>query len=142
MLTPSPRVGILVVAIVLLVSGATFASQGSLSLRRGASVLLLGSPGYSPTSELPRALFDEARVQAQQGSRRLSIVTSHAAIRSALAQRSIQPPDDWAALSAQGEDVLAGTPATTALVDQMLAAAHQAVEGFEAASDDAMARRE
>ena len=142
MLTPSPRVGFLVVAIVLLVSGASFASQGSLSWRRGASALLLGSSSYSPTSQLPRALFDEARVQAQQGARRLSIVTSHAAIRSALAQRTIEPPDEWANLAVQGDEVLSGTPATTILVDRMLTAAQQAVERFEAAPDGAMARQE
>jgi len=142
MLTPSPRVGIFVVAIVLLVSGASFASQGSSSWRRGAGALLLGSPTYSPTSQLPRALFDEARVQAQQGARRLSIVTSHAAIRSALAQRTIQPPDGWVDLAAKGDDVLSGTPATTTLVDQMLAAAQQAVERFEVAPDTTMSRPE
>jgi len=142
MLTPSPRVGIFVVAIVLLVSGISFASQGSSSWRRGASALLLGSPNYSPTSQLPRALFDEARVQAQQGARRLSIVTSHAAIRSALAQRVIEPPEAWADLAVKGDEVLSGTPATTTLVDQMLAAAQQAVERFEAAPDDARPRLE
>ncbi len=142
MLTPSPRAGIFVVAIVLLASGATFASGGSLSWRRGAGALLLGASNYSQTLQLPRALFDEARVQAQQGGRRLSIVTSHAAIRSALAQRTIEPPDGWAELATEGEAVLSGKPVTVALVDQMLAAAQQAVERFEAASDAATARRE
>jgi len=142
MLTPSPRLGIFVVAIVLLVSGATFASRGPLSWRRGAGALLLGASNYSQTLHLPRALFDEARVQAQQGGRRLSIVTSHAAVRSALAQRAIEPPDGWAELALQGDAVLSGTPVTVALVDRMLAAAQQAVERFEAASDDATSRQE
>lgn len=143
MLTPSPKTGILVVAIVLLVSGITYASRGSLSLRRGAGALLLGTSSYSSSMLLPRALLDEATLQGQQGARRLCIVTSHAAIRAALAQRSIEPPDDWADLAQSAEAVLAGTPATTALVDQMLAAAQQAVERFETATAaDATARRE
>lgn len=141
MLTPSPKVGILVVAIVLLVSGLTYASRGSLSLRRGAGALLLGNSNYSSALLLPRALLDEATLQGQQGARRLAVVTGHAAIRSALAQKAIDPPDEWVVLDEQGEAVLAGTPATTALVDQMLAAAQQAVERFEAAAD-ATARRE
>jgi len=132
MLTPSPRVGFLVVAVVLLLSGATYTSQHNQSLRRGAGALLLGRTRYSSTALLPRALLDEATLQGQQGAWRLAIVTAHAAIRSAFAQGAALPDADWPKLVAQADDVLAGAPATPALVDDMLAAASRVVHQMEA----------
>jgi predicted MFS family arabinose efflux permease len=131
MLTPTPRVGFFVVAGVLLVSGVSYASQRRLSIRRGAGAFLLGNSLYSPTTMLPRTLLDEATLQGQQGARRLAIVTAHAAVRSALAQGAADPPDDWPQFQAAGDAVLAGSPATDELVEQMLAAARQAVAQME-----------
>lgn len=132
MLTPSPKVGFFVVAAVLLVSGVSYKSQSKLSIRRGAGALLLGRARYSPTSLLPRTLLDEAYLQETQGSSRLAIVTAQAAIRSAVAQGA-GAPVDWQRLESLGNDILAGAPATSGLVDEMLAAARQVVTQLEAA---------
>lgn len=139
MLTPTPRVGISVVAVVLLLSGAWYASRHQLSLRRGAGAFLMRQAPYSPASLLARALLDEAQVQAQSGSRRLAIVSAHAAVQSAIAQHAVAPPSNWSLLAAQAEAVLAGTPATGELVDEILAAAEDTVRRVEATQPAATA---
>jgi len=141
MLTPTPRVGISVVAVVLLLSGAWYASRHQLSLRRGAGALLLGQAPYSPASLLARTLLDEAQLQAQRGSRRLAIVSAHAAVKSALAQADIPPPPNWPLLTKQADAVLAGTPATSEMVEELLAAAVDAVARVEATLPAATAAR-
>ena len=88
-----------------------------------------------PTNEIQRrvnALLDEAGLQGTQGSSRLAIVTAQAAIRSAVAQGAV-PPVGWERLESLGNDILAGTPATPGLVDEMLAAARQVVTQLESA---------
>lgn len=128
MLTPTPRVGILVVSVVLLTSGTWYASRHQMSLRRGAGRLLLGEVQYSPELPLPRALYDEAMVQARRGSQRVAVLTAHASIRAALAGDDMLPPPDWTSLSTRADAVLAGGPATEDLVEEILAAARDLVE--------------
>lgn len=130
MLTPTPRVGIAVVAVVLLLSGTWYASRHKTSLRRGAGAFFLGQAPYSPASLLARTLLDEAQLQAQRGSRRVAIVTAHAAIRSAVAQGGAAPPR-WKQLSADTDAVLGGAEATDELATEIIAAALDVVTHVE-----------
>ncbi|MGB8861695.1 MAG: hypothetical protein WCC60_20745 [Ilumatobacteraceae bacterium] len=134
MLDPTPKVGFLAVSAVLLISGVSYASQRKLSLRHSAGALLLGRLQYSPSTLLPRTLLDEATLQGQQGASRLAIVTAHAAVRSALAQGALSPPERWQQLQALAEAVLAGEPPSAGLVDDMLAAARSVVGQLETAA--------
>lgn len=134
MLTPTPRVGIAVVSVVLLLSGTWYASRHQLSLRRGAGAFLLGRSADTPTSLLSRTLLDEALVQEGRGSRRLALITAHAAIGSAVAQGSSPPPPHWQELQDRADAVLAGDAPTTDDVNEMLAAAQVAVANAEASA--------
>ena len=89
---------------------------------------------------LARTLLDEASLQAQRGSRRVAIVTAHAAIKSALAQGAAAPPR-WKQLSAETDAVLGGAEATDALVTEIIDAAIDVVTHVEATRAAATALR-
>jgi predicted MFS family arabinose efflux permease len=110
---PGPRVGFAAVAAVLLLAGATYASELRLSLRSEAGRWLLGETPRAANRALPLALLAEAIRFAEHGDHDVAVVVASAAVES-VAARTVSAPDSraqatWDSLDDVVDAVVAGT---------------------------------
>jgi hypothetical protein len=110
---PGPRVGFAAVAVVLILGGATYASELRLSLRREAGFWLLGKRPLAETEGLPLALLAEAIRFAEQGDHYVAIVVAESAVRVVDARSAATPESEtqsaWDHLGDDIAAVVAGT---------------------------------
>ena len=110
---PGPRVGFAAVAVVLILGGATYASELRLSLRREAGFWLLGKRPLAETEGLPLALLAEAMRFAEQGDHYVAIVVAESAVRVVDARSAATPESEtqtaWDRLGDDIDAVVAGS---------------------------------